>query len=95
MEIIDDPAGLSPFSEDYGRQSAQPPKLVVKPRDAAEVQLAVQMAREQGLTIRARGGGHGLEGQSLNNGGMVIATADMVLPSSLDDVNRPALDPPR
>lgn len=81
MKIIDDPAELAPFSEDYGRQSAQPPKLVVKPRDAAEVQRAVQMAREQGLTIRVRSGGHGLEGQSLNNGGMVIATADMVLPS--------------
>jgi len=81
MKIIDDPAELAPFSEDYGRQSTQPPKLVVKPRDAGDVQRAVQMARDQGLTIRARSGGHGLEGQSLNNGGMVIATADMVLPS--------------
>ena len=81
MKIIDDAAELAPFGEDYGRQSAQPPKLVVKPRDVAEVQRAVQMARERGLTIRVRGGGHGLEGQSLNNGGMVIATADMVLPS--------------
>jgi len=81
MEIISDPAGLAPFSEDYGRQGAQPPKLVVKPRDAAEVQRAVQLARDQGLTIRARSGGHGLEGQSLNRGGMVITTADMVLPS--------------
>jgi hypothetical protein len=31
MKIIDDPAELAPFSEDYGRQSTQPPKLVVKP----------------------------------------------------------------
>jgi FAD binding domain-containing protein len=81
MKIISDPAELAPFSEDYGRQGAQPPRLVVKPRDAAEVQRAVQMARDQGLTIRARSGGHGLEGQSLNRGGMVIATDDMVLPS--------------
>jgi FAD/FMN-containing dehydrogenase len=81
MKIITKPAELAPFSEDYGRQSPRPPKLVVEPRDAAEVQRAVQMAREQGLTIRARSGGHGLEGQSLNHGGMVIATTDMVLPS--------------
>jgi hypothetical protein len=81
VKIINDPAELAAFGEDYGRQRAQPPKLVVKPRDAAEVQRAVQMAREHGLTIRARSGGHGLEGQSLNSGGMVIATADMILPS--------------
>jgi hypothetical protein len=81
MQIVDDPVELATFSEDYGRQGAQPPKLVVKPRDAADVQRAVQMARDQGLTIRARSGGHGLEGQSLNRGGMVVATADMVLPS--------------
>jgi len=81
MEIVDDPAELARFGEDYGRQAARPPKLVAKPRDAVEVQRAVQMARDQGLTIRVRGGGHGLEGQSLNSGGMVIATADLVLPS--------------
>jgi adhesin HecA-like repeat protein len=81
MDIIDDAAELAPFGEDYGRQSTQPPKLVVKPRDVSDVQRAVQLARERGLTIRVRGGGHGLEGQSLNNRGMVIATADMVLPS--------------
>jgi hypothetical protein len=81
MRTIDDAASLAPFGEDYGRHSAQPPKLVVKPRDASEVQRALQVAREQGLTIRVRGGGHGLEGQSLNGGGMVIATSDLVLPS--------------
>ena len=81
MQIIDDPAELAPFGEDYGRQRARPPKLVVKPRDAADVQRAVQLARDRGLTIRVRSGGHGLEGQSLNQGGMVITTADLVLPS--------------
>ena len=81
MRMIDDASSLAPFGEDYGRQRAQPPKLVVKPRDASEVQRAVQLARERGLTIRVRGAGHGLEGQSLNGGGMVIATSDLVLPS--------------
>jgi FAD/FMN-containing dehydrogenase len=81
MKIISDPVELAPFGEDYGRQGARPPKLVVEPRDAADVQRAVQMARDRGLTIRARSGGHGLEGQSLNGGGMVISTSDMVLPS--------------
>jgi hypothetical protein len=60
---------------------SRPPKIVALPRDAADVERAIAMARDEGLTIRARSGGHGLEGQSLNEGGMVIATADMVLPS--------------
>lgn len=81
MKIIDDPAELAPFAQDYGRQGSQPPRLVVVPRDAADVQRATQMARELGLTIRVRGAGHGLEGQSLNHGGIVIATSDLVLPS--------------
>jgi FAD/FMN-containing dehydrogenase len=81
VKVLSDPGELAPFGEDYGRLATRPPKVVVKPRGPADVQRAVEMARREGLTIRARSGGHGLEGQSLNQGGMVIVTDDMVLPS--------------
>jgi hypothetical protein len=81
VKVLREPAELAPFAEDYGRLATHPPKVVVKPRDAADVQRALSMARDEGLTVRARSGGHGLEGQSLNRGGMVISAADMVLPS--------------
>ncbi|MFD0657811.1 FAD-binding oxidoreductase [Thermocatellispora tengchongensis] len=47
------------------------------PRDTAEVVAALRYAREQGLPLSVRSGGHGLSGRSTNNGGVVIDLSAM------------------
>ena len=51
------------------------PGLVVRPRDAAEVAEALGYAREQGVPLAVRSGGHGISGRSTNDGGIVIDLA--------------------
>jgi FAD/FMN-containing dehydrogenase len=48
------------------------PALVARPSGTADVLAAVAYAREQGLPIGVRGGGHSLAGHSTNDGGLVI-----------------------
>ncbi|MFC0503361.1 FAD-binding oxidoreductase [Micromonospora costi] len=48
------------------------PAGVLLPETTAEVVAAVRYAREQGLPIAVRSGGHGLAGTSSNDGGIVI-----------------------
>ena len=48
------------------------PALIVKVRDAADVSRCVNFARQNGLPISVRSGGHGLAGQALVVDGLVI-----------------------
>lgn len=48
------------------------PSIVVRPADAADVALAIAYARENGLPIAIRGGGHGVAGAASVDGGLVI-----------------------
>ncbi|GAA2829861.1 FAD-binding oxidoreductase [Nonomuraea rubra] len=48
------------------------PAAVLTPESAPEVVAALRFAREQGLPLSVRSGGHGLSGRSSNNGGVVI-----------------------
>ncbi|MFD1715719.1 LLM class flavin-dependent oxidoreductase [Amnibacterium flavum] len=48
------------------------PGLVLRPRDASEVVEALAFAREQGVALAIRSGGHGISGRSTNSGGIVI-----------------------
>jgi FAD/FMN-containing dehydrogenase len=48
------------------------PAVVVCAEDAADVVAAVAFAREHGLTVTARGGGHGVAGNALSDGGLVV-----------------------
>ena len=48
------------------------PAMVVLPQSATEVAVALRYARDTGLPIAVRSGGHGLSGRSSNNGGVVI-----------------------
>ena len=53
------------------------PAAVLLPEKAAEVVAALRYAREQGLPLSVRSGGHGLSGRSSNIGGVVIDLSNM------------------
>jgi FAD/FMN-containing dehydrogenase len=48
------------------------PALVVRPRGTADVVAAIRFARRHGLEVAVRCGGHGVSGQSVTDGGIVI-----------------------
>ncbi len=53
------------------------PALIVRARDAADVAAAVAAAREAGLDIAMRGGGHSVPGFGTTDGGVVIDLSGM------------------
>ena len=53
------------------------PALIVRCADVADVIEAVNFAREQGMVISVRSGGHSLAGYSTNDDGMVIDLSHM------------------
>jgi FAD/FMN-containing dehydrogenase len=48
------------------------PALVVRPRGTADVVAAIRFAGKHGLEVAVRCGGHGVSGQSVTDGGIVI-----------------------
>jgi FAD/FMN-containing dehydrogenase len=55
----------------YGKYDRRP-AAVVRPADAAEVARVVDLARDRGLELAVRGGGHSLAGHSTTDGGIVL-----------------------
>jgi FAD/FMN-containing dehydrogenase len=53
------------------------PALIVRCVDAIDVIAAVTFAREQGMTVAVRSGGHSLAGHSTIDGGMLIDLSPM------------------
>jgi FAD/FMN-containing dehydrogenase len=53
------------------------PAVIVRPTDASDVSQVVSLARETGLELAVRSGGHSLAGHSTTNGGIVLDLADM------------------
>jgi FAD/FMN-containing dehydrogenase len=53
------------------------PALVVRAADTADAAEAVHFAREHGVTVTARGGGHGVAGNALTDGGLVVDLSRM------------------
>ena len=53
------------------------PAVIVRPTDASDVSQVVSMARETGLELAVRSGGHSLAGHSTTDGGIVLDLADM------------------
>ena len=53
------------------------PALIGRPTTSEGVASLVRLARERGLTVTARGGGHGVAGNALSEGGVVIDLSRM------------------
>ena len=53
------------------------PGLVARCAGAADVQAAVRFARERGLLVAVRGGGHNVAGTAVCDGGLVIDLSPM------------------
>ena len=60
----------------YGGFDASP-AVIVRPSDATEVAYVVSLARETGLELAIRSGGHSGAGHGLTEGGIVLDLADM------------------
>lgn len=54
-----------------------PPALVVYPRSAEDVGLAIRFAREHDLPFTVKGGGHSAAGYALNRAGVVLDMSSM------------------
>jgi FAD binding domain/Berberine and berberine like len=53
------------------------PAVIVRPRDASEVARVVSVARESGLDLAVRGGGHSVAGHGVCDDGIVIDLANL------------------
>ncbi|HEX5129837.1 MAG TPA: FAD-dependent oxidoreductase, partial [Usitatibacter sp.] len=53
------------------------PRLIAQCMGAADVIAAVRHARDAGLVVSVRGGGHGVGGHAVNDGGIVIDLSPM------------------
>ena len=53
------------------------PALVVRPRDAADVAAGIGFAREHGLDLSVRGGGHSPAGHAVADGGLMLDLSAM------------------
>jgi FAD/FMN-containing dehydrogenase len=53
------------------------PAIIAQCRGTADVQAAVRLAREHGLAIAVRGGGHNVAGNAVCDGGLVVDLSAM------------------
>ncbi|MBW4693802.1 MAG: FAD-binding oxidoreductase [Lyngbya sp. HA4199-MV5] len=65
------------------------PAAIVRCADAEDVRIAVNFAREQGMLLSVRSGGHSIAGYSTNDGGLVIDLAHL-RKMTIDPVNHTA-----
>ena len=55
----------------------QRPAVIVRPTDASDVAQVVSIARDTGLELAVRSGGHSVAGHSTTDGGVVLDLADL------------------
>jgi FAD/FMN-containing dehydrogenase len=72
----DDPAYDQARTIFYGGFDRQP-AVIICPGDAGEVARVVALARERGLELAVRSGGHSLAGHSTTDGGIVLDLRDL------------------
>ena len=88
--LLDGPDGrisgavLAPQDEGYDESRAlynglidRRPAVIVRARTTLDVVAALTLAREAGLEVSVRGGGHNVAGRAVTDGGVMISLADM------------------
>ena len=75
-------AGYATVRSAYNAMHPGKPALVVRPTGTADVISAVNFARENGLILAVRGGGHSVAGLSSVDGGLLLDLARM---NAVDD----------
>jgi FAD/FMN-containing dehydrogenase len=75
---------LTPDHPDYDRARTvavgavdRRPALIVRVADAADVAVVIELARDTGLELAVRGGGHSMAGHGVTDGGIVLDLSDM------------------
>ncbi|PRQ05277.1 putative oxidoreductase ORF5 in fasciation locus [Enhygromyxa salina] len=63
---------LQAAASDYGRIVNHRPLAVIRPRVTHDIQLAIQFARRQKISVAARGRGHSTFGQAQAHGGLIL-----------------------
>ncbi len=61
----------------WNAMAARVPALVVQPASTQDVALAVSLARERGLLLSVKGGGHNIGGTAIAEGGMTLDMSRM------------------
>ena len=69
--------GYADVRRPFNAMHVDRPALVVRCAGTADVAAAVTFAREQGIEVTVRGGGHSIAGLSSTDGGMVIDLSSM------------------
>jgi FAD/FMN-containing dehydrogenase len=72
----DDPAYDQARTVFYGGFDRRP-AVIIRPVNPAEVSRVVALARDTGLELAVRSGGHSVAGHSVSDGGIVLDLADM------------------
>ncbi len=62
----------------WNAMAARTPALVVQPVSARDVAAAVGFARDHGLLLSVRGGGHNIAGTTIAEGGLTLDMAGML-----------------
>jgi FAD/FMN-containing dehydrogenase len=73
----DDPSYDQARQEFYGGFEDLRPAMIIRPVDVAEVAQVVRLARDSGLELAVRGGGHSTAGHSTSDGGLVLDLSAM------------------
>jgi hypothetical protein len=87
--ISDDPKVLEQYSKDFSLAPKGMPNIVVKPKEAAEVQKVVQFANEHLIPVVPVSSGVHFQGATIpKQGGIVLDLARMNRILEIDDLNR-------
>src|SRR4051812_9245459 len=65
-------AGFNQSYEVWNRLHDRRPAVIARPASSADVALAVTFARESGMEIAVKGGGHHAAGYAATDGGMLL-----------------------
>ena len=71
-EIFSDEETLREVSSDFGRLVHRTPAAIAVPKSSEDVQVALEMANENGWAVSVRGASHSQGGQSLADGGLCL-----------------------